>query len=607
MRAVPDASSQASAARLAWSCFGVSFLVFGVGFALARLADPGEGGSDEVLYALLATWILLGNGLVGALIASRQPANAVGWIMCALGLHGSLGVLCEGYVEYVGLDDASEGLARLAAWLSNVAWIPLVFVPTTFLLLLFPNGRLPSPRWRIAAWAAGLGTAAFFVSEALQDGPLHDFPEIVNPFGVDHVAVDALSFAVLLVAAPSVVASAVSLVVRFRRAPGTERQQIKWLALAGCFTATTVVAGFAIGSVSESVANVIILIGLLTIPVAIGIAVLRYRLYDIDLLINRTLVYVALTAVVVGVYAGIVGLAGALLHDRASLWLSLGATVIVALLFQPARSWLQRRVNRLLYGDRDDPYAAIARLGERLQATLAPEAVLPAVVEAVAQALKVPFAALELLRDERFEPAAEVGERRDDSLRLPLTYQGDTIGRLVVAPRAREEAFTAADLRLLEDLARQAGIAAHAVRLTFELQRSREQLVSAREEERRRLRRDLHDGLGPTLAGIALTLEGARNLLAKDPAAVDSLLVRLRDETQRAIVTSAASSTSFARRPSTSSASSPLSRNRPGGSAPRPAAATDRAAWSSRSARRPSSVRSRRRSRSPPTGSRSRP
>ena len=155
-----------------------------------------------------------------------------------------------------------------------------------------------------------------------------------------------------------------------------------------------------------------------------------------------------------------------------------------------------------MYGEQDDPYAVLSRLGQRLEGTLAVQEVLPTVVETVTQALKLPYAAVAIEQEGRSTVAASTGSPTDDVLPLPLSYRGETVGQLMVAPRAGERSFSAADRRLLEDLARQAGAAAHAVRLTAELQRSRERLVTAREEERRRLRRDLHDGLGPALSGV---------------------------------------------------------------------------------------------------------
>jgi signal transduction histidine kinase len=273
------------------------------------------------------------------------------------------------------------------------------------------------------------------------------------------------------------------------------------------------------------------------------VAILRYRLWDIDLVINRTLVYGALTASVVGLYVLVVGGLGALLQVPGNLIISLIATGLAAVLFQPLRERLQRGVNRLMYGERDDPYAVLSRLGSRLESTLAPDAVLPAVAKTVKEALKLPYVAIQLRREDGFETAAAAGDPEDRPLDdVPLVYRGETVGRLILGPRAGEEGFAAADRRLLEDLTHQIGVAAHAVQLTDEalrlsadLQRSRERLVAAREEERRRLRRDLHDGLGPQLAGLTMTAEAARDLVSTHPERAKELLGDLMERAQAAV------------------------------------------------------------------------
>jgi signal transduction histidine kinase len=301
--------------------------------------------------------------------------------------------------------------------------------------------------------------------------------------------------------------------------------------------------------------NMIALIGL-AMPLAMAIAIVRHQLFDIDRLLSRALVYGSLTSCIVGIYVVIVGYLGAVFNARGNLGISLIATGVVAVLFQPLRERLQRTVNRLMYGERDEPYAVISRLGQRLEATIAPDAVLYTIVETVRESLKLPYVAIALVQEGKGEIVAESGDMvttwhrnkvtaSGDALlspmppphlvTVPLTYQSESVGQLLLAPRDLDEAFSAADQRLLDDLARQAGIAVHAVRLTYDLQRSRERLVAAREEERRRLRRDLHDGLGPQLASLTLTIAAARELLRHDADAADRLLQELTVHTQAAI------------------------------------------------------------------------
>ena len=285
------------------------------------------------------------------------------------------------------------------------------------------------------------------------------------------------------------------------------------------------------GGGTDIVTGIVVFAMLIAIPAAVAIGILRYRLFDIELAINRTLVYGTLTLCIVVAYVAAVSGLNALISQRGIAGVL--AAGLVAAGFQPLRLRLQRRADRWVYGDRSDPYAALTRLGDRLQGSLAPDEVVQTVVASVAEALRLRYAAIEFDRDGRVEIAATHGEPGNGELkRLSLIYNGETIASLVVeVPPGRQ--LTAPDERLLNDLAQHAGPAVHAVRLNADLQLSRERLVAAREEERRRLRRDLHDGLGPALAGMALKLDAARNR-AGDPN-VDQILGELRGETQDAI------------------------------------------------------------------------
>lgn len=418
-------------------------------------------------------------------------------------------------------------VSTLPVWQVVAAFLLFSGNTSSFLFFyLFPDGRFV-PRW--TRWLSIVIVAIEICLFFFPNAPLSKW---LNSFRfVEFIAILASGL--------------LAQFYRYWRVSGpVQRQQTKWVVF-GLTAAVVGTLGVEITSLALGLTHVIfILIGStfvllcqVLIPLTIGIAILRYRLWDINLLINRTLVYGALTLCVVGLYVVVVGSFGALFQARGNLLISLVATGLVAVLFQPLRDRLQQSVNRLIYGERDDPYAVLIRLGQRLEATLAPGAVLPTIVETIAQALKLPYVAITVKRDEAFTIAASYGERGDELISLPLVYQGEHIGELVLAPRISGETFSASDKRLLNDLTHEVGIAVHAVRLTADLQRltndlqrSRERLVLTREEERRRLRRDLHDGLGPTLAALALTASTAGDLIPTDPTAATKLVTELQNE-----------------------------------------------------------------------------
>jgi signal transduction histidine kinase len=572
---------------LAWSLWAACLAL--IAFALlldflrteAFLSDPWHMLSNHRLvypiYAVLTGMVSLVYPTIGALIVSRLPRNPIGWIFCGVGLLYQLHHFALAYSNYAVAEGFSLTLAEYAAWFS--AWVGFagLILAFVFLLLLFPDGRLLSRGWLIVAWAAILGAALAALADGFYPGRVLTHGYIENPLGATGIigqqltAYGSLAVSKLLASALLLVSTMAALfppVVRLRRASGDARQQLKWF-LYAAVPAAVVQSAFLVEVIisNRSTSSMFDMMGsfamfekldvfslydltaaeifngttyvpafvLLLLAVFACIAILRHKLYDIDLLINRTLVYGALSACVVGTYVLAVVALGAIFQAQGNIAVSLVATALVAILFQPLRSRFQRAVNRMMYGDRDDPSAVTSRLGQRIEATLAPEAVLPTVVETIAQALKLPYVAILLKEGEGYRTGAAYGSPPEEPEALPLVYQREEIGRLILAPRAPGERFSEADRRLLEDLARQAEVAVHAVKLTSDLQSSRERLITAREEERRRLRRDLHDGLGPTLASFALKLDAARKLVRSKPGDTEVLLSRLKDQTQETV------------------------------------------------------------------------
>jgi signal transduction histidine kinase len=444
-----------------------------------------------------------------------------------------LGALCTGTIfvhvmtDYGLQHDVPFTLA--AAWVSSWLWTGVA--PGLMLLLLwFPTGEPPGPRWRWAERGVVVAFAGMWLSVAFTPGRLQDFDRNRdNPLGwrwgagVLH-AIGGVGFTMLAIVA---IATVLSLVVRFRRGDVTVRRQLRWLlATVGLVTLTIVVPPSGLPNVNVAL-NVL---GLGLLPIALAVALTRRDGYGLP----RVLVYGFLSTLLLVAYLGIVELAQAAFGHGADRGAAIAAAGLVAVVVAPLRARLQRAVDRLVYGDRGDPGTALADLGRRIAGS--PDDLLHEVVRAVTDSLHAPYAAVILAGET--EPAAMAGEPTAPStptVVLPLSLHAADVGSLVVGQRSPVEPYGARDRALLDDLARYIAVAAHAAALTRELQRSRESLVIAREEERRRIRRDLHDGLGPALAGVAFGLDAARNTLARDPVAAGEALAELKTELQASI------------------------------------------------------------------------
>ena len=397
-----------AAVWLSWSlvALSVALLLGGValdlvtGSAVPDLPSSGETDDSSVVSDLV---LLLTFSVVGASIASRHPRNTIGWLFCSVGMTLGLNSFVGDYAEFwLASGFGMSSLGEAAAWFSSWLWTLLVYVPTSFLLLLFPDGRLPSPRWRPVAWSIALGTAGGVVGYALQAGPLEDFPQIANPYGVDSPVVGMVGVAGALVAGGSMVASAASLIVRMRRAGSEQRQQIKWLAYGGAVVVGTIFVGALVIPWSVPVSILIMSVALLGLPIFTGIAILRYRLYDIDLVINRTLVYGALTVMLALVYfGGVVGLQRLLspIVGESNQLATVASTLAIAALFNPLRRRVQAFVDLRFYRKRYDARKTLETFSLKLRNETDLDALNADLLEVVRETMQPAYVSLWLRPD----------------------------------------------------------------------------------------------------------------------------------------------------------------------------------------------------------------
>jgi signal transduction histidine kinase len=435
------------------------------------------------------------------------------------------------------------------AWFSVENQVPLLLTLSRlldFLLsvglvlfaLLFPDGRFV-PRW--TRWIAALWIVLRFGTSFFPETPasVYTWPHSLG----------------LIMATPIEILAIASFVWRYaRRADAVQRQQIKWIIAGGLLLALNYFFDYGVweiypaltgewlittrqqGVAWELAQDTLWYVSQTLFALCVGLAVFRHRLWDIDLILSRTLVYGALTALVVGLYILIVGGIGALFHTQATAINGLLATGIIAVLFQPLRDRLQRFVNRLLYGERDDPAAVFSRLAHQLETANARSAILPNLVQAVASTLKIPYVAIRLASAvDHAEPLASWGLSTGHVEVIPLVYQNEAVGQLAVALRGPQEAFNPQEQRLLAAIAALTATTVRAVQMSDEVHFSRQRIITAREEERRRIRRDLHDGLGPALASLPLKIDAAVDLLAGEQQRSVRLLGDVKRQAQQLV------------------------------------------------------------------------
>ncbi|WP_153394158.1 sensor histidine kinase [Ornithinicoccus halotolerans] len=494
---------------------------------------------------LVASHVLVGavvgsvSAVLGGYLASRVPDNPMGWLFALSGVAYVASIAVSAWVTAAQAWQWPGVLA--AAWVSEWIYVFALGPQLTVLLLLFPDGSPLSHRWRVLVWTSGAVIAALVVAWMLTPQIHLSQDELVpNPFLASEVAAQ-LTEPLLTVLGLCGLASFASLVLRLRRAAPGERRRIAPYVVAATLVIVALGATPPLSTAGPYVQTVVLPL----LPIAATLCVLRYRLYDLEIAVRRSLVWIGLTVVVVGGYALVVEAVSNLLQRRAGLPESLLAAGAVAAVFQPTRVWLQRAVGRALYGHRDDPDRALTDLGRTLELTAEPTTALDRAAERIAASLAVPWVAIEVARgggDEESAYATAAGHRpawatEDCLTTVPLVHAGTHRGTLTVCRRSPGEPLSSRDRDLLERLAYPIAAGAAAFRLTDDLRRSRERLVVAREEERRRLRHDLHDELGPLLAAIAVRLDAATLRARRTGGAEESVLVDLRHTAQDAITT----------------------------------------------------------------------
>ena len=491
-------------------------------------------------------WAVSAVAVVGAVIALAVPGNRVGWLLLAAAAVMAAGVAfteagVHGVVTAPGSVAGAPYLAALGPGLQAAGMlIAVVGVP-----VVFPDGRLPGPRWRWLAWsAAAAAVACLFLGNVLsphtQQARLAHWQ---SPLGLPSRyggAAGALSAAGVLLAVAAAAGAIAGLVTRWRRGGPRVRQQLLLLAVAACPPALV----FLTVLITNGVPGWIFGLVLIPLPVAIAIAVLGHGVYDLRRAAQRTLLWLVMSGVVVSIYAVVVITAAALVPAHHAWWPSAVAAAVAALLLIPLREKLQRGVTRVVYGRWHEPYEVLAGLGERLEAAADIDRLLDAAVTELTTGLDLRDVSVRDLRGTVIagtaSTASDVAAANPDmaagpeAASIPLLAYGTAVG--ILAYRAPGRQLSSAEERLLRDLARQLGGALHARELRGDLQRARERLVLAREEERRRLRRDLHDGVGPALAGLTLMTETARALLPPDSDGASRQLHDLSEEIRRTVV-----------------------------------------------------------------------
>jgi signal transduction histidine kinase len=555
--------SRRMAGILSWSiaagCVGLSIVGLWLQALTRNVAVPGDFAARQTTMVIGLAFLVF--PVIGSIIVTRLPRNPIGWFLIGIGVLTTIFVLADGYGIYsLRYRAGTVPHGRIALWVANWNWIP-GWGFAALLFLLFPDGRLPSPRWRPLVWATAGWVTLVTIAAVVTKGFFPRYPFTTNPFGIVDAGDSAL-LAIRYVGMLGMIAlggfAVASLHVRLRRAESEERIQIKGMA----FAATVILLGllvwmglYVLDVPIPSIETGAAFLGVL-IPLSIGVAVLRHHLYDVDLVINRAVVFGILALFVTTVYVGVVVWVGAVVgwgEERRTL-LAIIASAIVAIAFQPVRMWASHLANRLVYGHRATPYELLMGFSERVAGTHATEDILPRLATILAAGTGAARAEVWLRVGNELHLA--VGSGPSDNVEGtagPLPVEQERLPEIpgmqeVVAVRLSEtllgalavrmpgwEPLTRRQERLLADLSTQASLVLRNVRLIAELRASRQRIVTAQDAERRRIERDIHDGAQQQLIALAIQLRLAANVAAKEAPGLAETLERLRVEANDAL------------------------------------------------------------------------
>ncbi|MGA9161427.1 MAG: histidine kinase [Actinomycetota bacterium] len=520
-----------------------ALLCLSAAFFLARAweipALPTEFGPKGVPIAFSLTFACL-----GAVVAGRRPSNPIGWIFCVLGILWGVTAVGTEYARWAIVGQGTpRGAALYAAWQEEWLWVPAT-AALAVVAAIFPEGRFLSPRWRVATWITIVFASVSAALLALVP-TLTIYEGLDNPLGVGGATMSDIARASPALSLPLMALGAAAVIIRLRRSRGEERQQIKWLAVSTSLVAVMLtfygVVSLSAGPSPQNLdwAEYLMVVAFLGVPVSIVFGVLKYRLYDIDVVINRAVVYGALAVFITAVYIAIVVGVGTAVGARGDAALSAVAAAVVALAFQPARRWAQHLANRLVYGDRATPYEVLSELSARFADTYSLEDSLPRLARVTAEAVGAEGAVVWLRDGEDYTAAAAWpadvahqelpggnGARARDGRLFEIRHQGEPLGAISVRTRPNEPLAPPQE-KLLNDVAAQAGLVLRNVALVQDLRSSRLRIVTAQDERARKLERDIHDGAQQQLVALAVKLRLADTMVGRDDGKAHEMLAEL--------------------------------------------------------------------------------